>query len=372
MSLEQIGGSVGLTGPAVYRHFPSKQVILETALTTQVENVCAFLANARQREHSPAEQLRVFFDLLGDMTAHHDVSTLWARERFHLDTSGLNDMNESFRVLVDSLASNICAARAGTGTDDARLLSTAALSVFSSTARMRGALAPRRLKQIQRAIVHSILASPLPGSGTTRAARTGGARRQPAARRQRILGAATSLFFARGFRNVRIDEIAAEADVSVAAVYQQYPGKTDILSTILRSGLESLLWMSLDALDGSSQADSLDVLLRVVINYSVSPKGRTLPVALQDAMYLSEADQVSLGRTASDYSAEWTAAIRMHTPDLPRADANALEQAFAGFICQVIATPELRSRPGIQGELSTLAIAFLRPGGLNGPPSGLH
>ena len=114
--------------------------------------------------------------------------------------------------------------------------------------------------------------------------------------------------------------------------------------------------------------DTLDVLLRVFVDYSLGPNGRVLAVAVRDAVYLPEADQVSLRRTASDYTAEWTAAILARSPTLTHADANALTQALTGFVYQVISSPELRSRPGIDGEFRALASAILSPVELCGGP----
>ena len=176
------------------------------------------------------------------------------------------------------------------------------------------------------------------------------------------------MFFARGFPNVRIHEIAAEADVSPATVYQEYAGKTDILMTIVRRGLENLHWISVDALAESSAVEALDVLVGVFLDYSLGPNGRVLVIAHQDIVYLPEADQVSLRRTASDYTAEWTAAILARSPTLTHADANALTQALTGFVYQVISSPELRSRPGIEGEFRALASAILSPVELCGDP----
>ena len=370
VSMEQIGATVGLTGPALYRHFPSKQDILAQALTAQVRTVSRFMADAQERGGTPEEQIGLFFDALGDMTAHRDVSILWNRERLHLERSGLSELNRSFGGLVDTLAAKISAARPAVDPAGAELLATAVLSVYSSTARMRGSLSAKRLMQVQRALTDSILDCDLATAPVVVGTDDARSRRSPIARRERILDVATELFFVRGFRNVRIDEIAAHAGVSVATVYHEHAGKTEILWTVIRRGIEGLLGTSIAALDGAAAGDTLDVLLRVFVDYSLGPNGRVLAVAVRDAVYLPEADQISLGRITSDYSAEWTTAIRVRTPSLSQADAKALEQALAGFAGHVISSPELRSRPGIDGQLRKMAYAILSPAGLGGasPP----
>ncbi|WP_176455965.1 TetR/AcrR family transcriptional regulator [Gordonia sp. IITR100] len=293
VSMEQIGATVGLTGPALYRHFPSKQDILAQALTAQVRTVSRFMADAQERGGTPEEQIGLFFDALGDMTAHRDVSILWNRERLHLERSGLSELNRSFGGLVDTLAAKISAARPAVDPAGAELLATAVLSVYSSTARMRGSLSAKRLMQVQRALTDSILDCDLATAPVVVGTDDARSRRSPIARRERILDVATELFFVRGFRNVRIDEIAAHAGVSVATVYHEHAGKTEILWTVIRRGIEGLLGTSIAALDGASAGDTLHVLLRVFVDYSLGPNGRVLAVAVRDAVYLPEADQIS-------------------------------------------------------------------------------
>lgn len=70
-----------------------------------------------------------------------------------------------------------------------------------------------------------------------------------------------------------------------------------------------------------------------------------------------------------DYRAEWIDAIRSRNPLLTVADANALAQALFGYTCEIIETPQLRSRPGVAAELETIARAILNPAGLHGAPT---
>jgi len=58
VSLDDIGAAAGVSGPAVYRHFPSKQAVLGTVLR---EVSCDLLAGGREvaaRSVGPAERLR--------------------------------------------------------------------------------------------------------------------------------------------------------------------------------------------------------------------------------------------------------------------------------------------------------------------------
>ena len=65
--------------------------------------------------------------------------------------------------------------------------------------------------------------------------------RQKADRRMRILKAAVTRFRADGYRSVRIDDLAAMAEVSVGTVYNYYRTKGDILIATVALEVEEVL-----------------------------------------------------------------------------------------------------------------------------------
>jgi len=56
---------------------------------------------------------------------------------------------------------------------------------------------------------------------------------RPSAARERILGAATRLFYARGMRAVGVDSIIAESQVAKATFYKHFPSKDDLVTAYL-------------------------------------------------------------------------------------------------------------------------------------------
>lgn len=75
--------------------------------------------------------------------------------------------------------------------------------------------------------------------------------RQPrltgAQRQKSILDAAAEVFARRGYDGARIEEIAIQAGVSKALIYQHFVGKRELYSEILRNGTEESLRRSLEA-----------------------------------------------------------------------------------------------------------------------------
>ncbi|WP_238419049.1 TetR/AcrR family transcriptional regulator [Gordonia sp. 'Campus'] len=368
VGVEQIGAAVGLTGPAVYRHFPSKHDILVRALVTQFDLVEGLVTDAITRGHSPADRLSRFLDGIGHLSARHDVSTLWRREQHHLQPDESGVLRDSFVRLSDRVSAMIADTRPEVSPYQAELLGAAVLSVYATTSGMRGPLPPERLIEVQRAVADAIIACDLPsGPADGHPAPSDRRRRRPTARRERILDAAAQLFSERGFPDVRIDEIARAADISVATLYQEVSGKTEVLRAVLWRGVDGIMYVSTHALDGVSDADALDALIGVFVEYSLGVHGRIMPVFTRDLMYLPEADQARLRAGQLDHRALWIDAIRFGDTALSPADANALAQALFGVTGEVIESPRLRARAGIVAEVTALARAALAPAGLGRP-----
>ncbi|ATD70538.1 MULTISPECIES: TetR/AcrR family transcriptional regulator [Gordonia] len=363
VSIEQIGAAVGLTGPAVYRHFPGKHDILVQALLTQVDLMDELVREADEYAGTPEAQLWRFLDRLGDLTANQDVSILWRREQRHLRPTQLEQMRSYFTRFSDYIADKVAAARPDLSFDDGRLLGFAVLSLYSNTSVIRGTMAPVHVMQIQRAVAHSIINCSLPETKPD-ATPAIPVTRRPAGRHERILDAATDLFAERGFHDVRIDDIARAADISVATFYQQVPGKTEILRAVLVRGVEGMLYLTTHALTGVDPGDALDVLISIHVEQALGVHGRTIPVWTRDIVYLPEADQDALRSAQRAYIAEWVAAIRARTPELSEADAAALTRAFIGVADDIVQAPDLRARPGITDDLATLSKTILQPVGL--------
>lgn len=88
--LEDIGEAVGISGPAVYRHFPSKDVILQELLTGVSEHLLHESTAMLQGITEPADQLNVLVDFHVDFALSQPaLIRLHQRELFRLDATGL-------------------------------------------------------------------------------------------------------------------------------------------------------------------------------------------------------------------------------------------------------------------------------------------
>ncbi len=106
------------------------------------------------------------------------------------------------------------------------------------------------------------------------------------------------------------------------------------------------------------------MLISIHVEQSLGVHGRIIPVFTRDIVYLPDADQETSRSAQREYIAEWVTAIRARAAELTDADAAALTRAFLGVAGDIVQSPELRERPGITEDLTTLANRILLPAGL--------
>jgi AcrR family transcriptional regulator len=85
VGIDDIGAAVGIAGPSLYHHFPSKQSILVEAMQRGLRQLLAALHNARAQGTDPADVLRRLTNAYVDLTLDHpDLISVLVSETVHL------------------------------------------------------------------------------------------------------------------------------------------------------------------------------------------------------------------------------------------------------------------------------------------------
>lgn len=161
--LEDIGAAAGVSGPAIYRHFPNKEALLVELL---VGISTRLLAGARAVEsggRNPDEVLDGLIEFHLDFAlGEPDLIRIQDRDLAQLPAGAQRQVRSAQRQYVEVWVGVLCARYAGLAEPDARLMAHAVFGLLNSTpysVKPAGAksAAPERSRAVLRAMTISAL-----------------------------------------------------------------------------------------------------------------------------------------------------------------------------------------------------------------------
>jgi AcrR family transcriptional regulator len=173
-------------------------------------------------------------------------------------------------------------------------------------------------------------------------------------RRAKIVAAATHLFRERGFHAVGIDEIGSAAGITGPGVYRHFPGKDDLLTSVLEHATDDL-WTDLSPDDHPSLAD----LVRSHVAYAVThadaielwyQEGRNLPAEARSAQR----------RLQRRYIERWVDALLEERPELSEGEAGVLARGAIGLIHSSAHSDKVGDPKLLAPLLERMAVAALQ------------
>jgi AcrR family transcriptional regulator len=319
--VDEIGAGVGITGPAIYRHFAGKDALLAAVVMATVDAFAVSeAAKASGHEQMAAEAVAVALD---------DPPRLvtYVRERHRLVGEARDALARAERRLYRPWREAIRAANPGLATDAIALRQRAVLTAMSAVAARSQSLPRPRLDRLLVESMVAVLCVPTVAVAR-RPERTGGWS-VPTSRRDRILAEALRLFRARGYHGVGMDEIGLAAGVSGPTIYSSYGSKGEMLVDAFDRAGARVAAAVHDAVDGAaSAADALDRLAASYLEVAAD-NGDLILVTSRESAALVEPDRRRLARLWGEILGTWATVVRELRPDL---DAGAARAVVAGVL----------------------------------------
>jgi AcrR family transcriptional regulator len=369
VSMNDIADVVGITGPALYRHFRNKHEILAQALMNQLAAVHEVAHQAVNSGGSPELQFERFVTDLGRLVLDHQEALLWMRERRHLTGEEQEESRRCFREIVQHVGTVIRRRSPDMAIEESEYLGWAVLSLYANSRNFRFGLDPAAAARFLSSVAVALVDTALGSVRSTAAERVPVVPRKPAGRRERVVSAAATLFYEQGYQAVGIEDIAAASDSAIATVYQHFAGKVDVLAAVLQRGAEGLHYMTAHLLAHSqTPAEALDVLVRSYVELALGPHRRLLGVLAADLVYLPAEAQAVIRKSEREYLEEWVVALCAARPELTPMEARARAQIVIGLVTDLVRIVRVRNRPAIEAELRLLADAVLASGPSSSSP----
>lgn len=365
VGVTDIAAAAGVTGPALYRHFGSKQELLSEVLLTALDTLNDVAAQHLERDSGdPAERLREMLRATAELSvARRDITALWRWQGTHLSPEGRRAVLHRGARLLGCFARHLRECRPELDAAEAELLCWTALSVLGSVAVHRTRIAKNRhtdlLVELAVAVLYADVARVQQPSRTARPAwaRDTDVR---ATRREALLAEATRLFRERGFHAVSIEEIGQAVGLAPASVYRHFSGKTDLLLTACRRMADR---MASDAERVVTTADGpWEALLALLGTYAETFLRNVdlVTVYLTELPNLPGPERAELERLQRAYVSRWVALLRASRSEMDESAARVTVHAALTVVNDLTRTRQVANRPALPGEVVLLATACLR------------
>jgi AcrR family transcriptional regulator len=323
-SLDDIAGEVGITAPALYRHFHNKDELYVAALELNLRHLEAAVASATDARNAVQRLADVGVDF-------PTVGMLWNSDRRRRLADSDGSLDRRVLAASETLAGML---ESSTTPSIAALLARSVLAAVSSTGYYESSLtADRSRAELGRTLSVIIDFRPTQEPVTVRVGSDETGARPWETRRSALLDAGAALLARQGGYNaVTIEQIAAEVGVSVATAYAEFPSKAALLAAVFQRATN---WFTStvqrSAAGASSAEDALDRAVRAYLQLIAEHPlwvGPTLDELLNlPTEYLEPALFATEG-----YLEEWLAICAAVAPDDEREAVRVRMRAALGVL----------------------------------------
>ena len=320
VSVADIIEELGCTPPRLYRRFPSKLALLHAVLDAALE-----------RQECGGSNLETYISRALKAAADHPALVItYVRDRRLIDPVDFVDIaqrdtnhNAGWRAAIATAAPGL--------TPLAITIRHRAIGAIVAAS----AVAPRnaggaRLRAAFAVGLHDLVTTPFvgPDTATAEAPRW----HVPPTRRQEILDAAITLLGARGYANVRVDDVGEIVGIAGPSVFQHFTTKQQILVAAFDRGIIQLMISASVAVDGADNANS--ALRRLVSGLAeTAARNRALfTMLVRESGGLDESDRERILRLRRDYDDIWAAVIREIWEQLNAETTRAIARAGADAV----------------------------------------
>ncbi|MFE3955062.1 TetR/AcrR family transcriptional regulator [Nocardia sp. NPDC059091] len=306
VGVDEIAAEVGISGPALYRHFTNKYALLVAAAEMGAQQLLDAAKAADHPELEPEPRLTALIRGIAEYTI--DVRReggLYRWERRYLERTDRDRIRVIYNELRATLAAAIAELYPDADTADIELRAAAVLSAIGSITAHRTALSTTRLVNLITEICWDLLRCDLPPAP---APATGDplVRGLPViSKREQLLTEAIRIFGRQGYHEASIEEIGAAAGINASSVYRYFASKADLLAAAFHRTGERVAIGNNEALaEATSRADAA---VRIADRFSrmTFAMPEILPVYFSEFSNLPASEQHRLRSVQRQNVLEW-------------------------------------------------------------------
>jgi len=351
VSVADVAAEVGITAPALYRHFRNKPDLLHSAVQAGLDSLFATV--------SEAEDVKALLtNLSSSVSRRRGLFLLWQREARHLPAQQRELMRAQVKDVAAGVAALIRAERPELHDGDEYLLGWSVIAVFGSISGHRVALGRRQMEALLYALAERVVLARV-GVSESRDQPQGRPVSVTLPRRELLLIEAIRLFDERGYQSVNTEEIGEAAGTTGPNVYNHFDAKVDLLvAAVSRGGERRRLGAAQAMTEAGSPDEALIGLLKAHIDFAITER-HLLGVLISELDQLPDKFRKTCEQSQREYLGLWVQVLDEVKPGLTPAEARITVSAALTVVENAVRTGRLRRRPDLAERLAEIGTAVL-------------
>ncbi|QKJ20717.1 TetR/AcrR family transcriptional regulator [Microbacterium hominis] len=363
VSMHDVAQAVGISAPALYRHFPNKYALFAQTVFDLAHRLVESTTDAAAMPIDDAAQARTALDmhlnaLISTTIEMRATGGVYRWEGRYLEQADRDRLTGEFRTLRERMLPALHVYRPGMTDDDAVVQVLAALASIASITTHRTVIASKQLRALLGDAAWRLLDVELPADDPD-LPRERAEPHEATTRRERLIVEAIAQFFARGYHEVTIEDIAGAVDLTPSGVYRHFESKSAIL---LEACVRASGQLEAARIDALAVTGSPIVVLRALCDDYVRHSFENYQLVGVWAADISalEADEGRRVRALQRaYVAEWSELLGRARPELSSRDALVLVHAGFNVVADVAVMLRHRTNAAVSTRVSTLLRATL-------------
>lgn len=339
-SMEAIASKVGISAPALYRHYPSKYEMFSVvvgSLGEQLVECTAFvdeLSDADLANDAPAVLDQIADALITSSILNREASGLFRWQARYLQSEDQAKLMTQMNTLGARLKRPISVLRPELNSLEQWTLTVALVSVAGSIIGHRLQLPDDEIKPLLITASRSLVAAQLPQADEIGVNRPSVWRifTPDAGPYEALLHAAVLLFGKQGYSETGVTEIADAVGVPASGVYRYFSSKSDILTTGLQRAVDRIAG-EMSAIAGVF-AEPEEALRRLIEAYvaTVFANPELASVYDTERVNLAPSERELLRDSERAFIETWARPLLQVRPDLEAMQAKFLVHALAALV----------------------------------------
>ena len=357
VGLSDIAAEVGISAPALYRHFPNKYALFAHVAVAEMASLLEAATDIRAVPDADDVTL-VLRAITRGTVAHRDHGSLYRWEARFLDDADRALLRDRTRSLRTCLAEPVRLARPELTERDATLLTAGALGVIASVTSHH--VQDERLEDVLVDLATHLLATPLPPEPDTDGQATPwhpGLR--PRAKRELLVTEALRAFDRLGYHSATLEEIGGAVGLNASSVYRYFPTKAALLTAGLERCTHQVNAVTEAALvDATGPEPAIRALTTAYVRLWFQ-RPEIMSVYSSEVGNIPADHREDLRQAQRDHLDEWVCLVREVRPSLPAVEARLRVHAAMSVVVDVGRLLHFDRRTAGRARVEALTVAVL-------------